>query len=268
MAMRGVPREPAADLLSALRRDLHTQNARRTPHHAGQITGGVVFQSGHNAEAIAQGRGNQAHARGGPYQGKRLQINFDRARGRTLADDQIQLEILHGRIEDFLHRNGHAMDFIHKEYVMSAEIGEDGRQIPAALQHRAGSADQVDAQFCGHDLRQSRLAQARIAVKQRMIQRLAALSGRAQVDAQIGAQLVLADEVIQTARAHAFVQIDGRVATALRTGRRKRHVVFEFRHQALPLASALSAALSVPVTSRSGSACNIFLTRGAHSSSA
>ena len=174
---------------------------------------------GQDAEAAAQGRRDQAHARGGPHQGEGLQVYLDRAGRRALSDDQVQLEVLHGRVQDFLHGDGHAVDLVHEEDVVAGQIGQDGGQVAAALQHRARGADQVDAQLGGHDLGQGRLAQAGVAVKERMVQRAAAFTGSAQIHAQIGTQLFLADEVIQAAGPHALFQRGGAQAGVFRTGR-------------------------------------------------
>lgn len=75
------------------------------------------------------------------------QIDFDGACGGPLPYHQIEFVILKCRIQDFLHGNGHPVDFVHKQDVVSGQIGQDGRQIAAPFQHRAGRADQVDPQF-------------------------------------------------------------------------------------------------------------------------
>lgn len=54
-----------------------------------------------------------------------------------LANDQVQLVILHGWIEDLLHGMVEPMDLIDKEHVPGLEAGEDGGQIPGALNYRA-----------------------------------------------------------------------------------------------------------------------------------
>ena len=216
----------AAYLLRTVRRDGDAEDVCRAQHHPGQFGRGVELQLRKDAEAPAQGRGDQAHARGGPHQGERLQVDLDRAGRRALPDDQIQLEVFHGRIQHFLHSDGHAVDLVHEEDVVTGQIGQDGGQIAAALQYRARGADQVDAQLGSHDLGQGRLAQTGIAVKERMIQRAAAFTGRAQVHAQIGAQFFLTDEIIQAARPHALFQRSGAQAGVFRTGRGYGRVLF------------------------------------------
>ena len=247
----------AANFRCAVSGDLHAQDARRALHHAGKVVRAVIFQPRHNAESVTQGRRDQAHARGRPHKGEGLKINLDRARRRPLPDDQIELEIFHGGIQHFFHGNGHAVDFVHKKDVVPVQIGEDGGKVAAALKHRPGGADKIDPQLGGHDLRQRGFAKPRIAVKKRVIQRLAALARSPQIHAQIGAQFILPDKVVKAVRAYAFVNACG----ALRNAR-----IRKIGHQTFPLARALRVARSAPVTSRSGSSCSSFLTKGAHSS--
>ena len=213
--MRGVP---AAYLFRTVRSDGDAEDVRRAQHHPGQFGGRVELQLRKDAEAPAQGRGDQAHTRGGPYQGERLQVDLDRAGRRALPDDQIQLEVFHGRIQHFLHSDGHAVDLVHEEDVVAGQVGQDGGQITAALQHRARGADQVDAQLGSHDLGQGRLAQTGVAVKERMVQRAAAFTGSAQIHAQIGTQFFLTDEIIQAAGPHALFQRGGAQTGVFRAG--------------------------------------------------
>ena len=110
------------------------------------------------------------------------------------------------------------MDLVHEEDVVAGQIGQDGGQITAALQHRARGADQVDAQLGSHDLSQGRLAQTGVAVKERMVQRAAAFTGSAQIHAQIGTQFFLTDEIIQAAGPHALFQRGGAQTGVFRAG--------------------------------------------------
>ena len=52
------------------------------------------------------------------------EVDLDRARRRAGADDEIELEILHRGIEDFLDRRIEAMDFVDEQHVARLEIGE------------------------------------------------------------------------------------------------------------------------------------------------
>ena len=80
---------------------------------------------------------------------------------------------------------------------MPGKVGQDGGEVPTPLQHGAGRTDQVDAEFGGHDLRQRRLAEARVAVKKDVIHRLSALAGGIEEHPEIRPQFLLPDEILQ-----------------------------------------------------------------------
>ena len=114
-----------------------------------------------------------------PIKREGRQVDAHRARRRPLADDEIELEILHRRIENLLDRRRQAMDLVDEQHVARLEIGEERRQIAGALDDRAGGRAEADAQLARDDLRQGRLAEARRPEQQHMIERLAARLRRA-----------------------------------------------------------------------------------------
>ena len=113
-------------------------------------------------------------ARGRADQGKGRQIDAHRARRRPFADDQVELEILHRRIENFLYGRIKAMDFVDEQHIVRLEIGQQRRQIARLGNDRAGCRAKTDAQLARDDLRQRRLAEARRPEQQNMVERFAA----------------------------------------------------------------------------------------------
>src|SRR3546814_20822786 len=65
----------------------------------------VVVEAGDQAEAVAQRAGDGASAGGGAHQREAGQVEADRASGRALAQPEVDLEVLHRRVE---HTNGKA----------------------------------------------------------------------------------------------------------------------------------------------------------------
>ena len=98
----------------------------------------VEVEADRNAESVAQRIGQQARARGRADQREFREIDLDRARRRPLADDEIELEILHRRIEDFLDRGIEPVNFVDEEDVALFEIGEERRKVAGLRDHRAG----------------------------------------------------------------------------------------------------------------------------------
>ncbi len=89
------------------------------------------------------------------------QVDAHAARRRPLADDQVELEILHRRIKDLLDRRLQAVDLVDEQHVARLQVGEDRGEVAGALDHRPGGGAEADAEFARDDLRQRGLAEAR-----------------------------------------------------------------------------------------------------------
>ncbi len=177
------------------------EHARAARDDLFQFFLGVEIQPHRNAETVAQRIGQQAGARGGADQREFRQFDLDRARRRSLADDEVELEILHRRIEHFLDRRAEAMDFVDEQHVALFEIGQQRREIAGLGDHGTGGGAKADAEFARDDLRQRGLAEARRADEQHVVERLVALARGLDEDRKVGARLLLADEFGQQLRA-------------------------------------------------------------------
>ena len=94
----------AGDFVGAVRRHADPEHTGAAGDDLFQLFLGVEVQPDRNAKTVAQRIGQKPRARGGAHQRELRQLDLDRARRRPLADDEIELEILHGRIKNFLHR--------------------------------------------------------------------------------------------------------------------------------------------------------------------
>ena len=133
-------------------------------------------------------------------QRERAEVDAHRARGGAFADDQVELEILHRRVQHLLDGGLQAVDLVDEQHVPGLQVGQDGREVAGALDHRPRRRPEPDAQLARHDLRQRGLAQARRAVQQHMVHRLAAALGRLDEGAEVFAAGLLADELGQRLR--------------------------------------------------------------------
>ena len=190
----------ARDLVGAVRRHADIEHARAAGHDLLEFLHGVEIQPHRNAEAVAQRIGQQAGARRRADQREFRQLDLDRARRRPLADDEVELEILHRGIEHFLDRRTEAMDFVDEQHVALFEIGQQCGEIAGLGDHRARGGAKADAELARHDLRQRGLAEAGRTDEQHVVQRLAALARRLDEDREILARLLLADELGQRLR--------------------------------------------------------------------
>src|SRR5262249_18462968 len=128
-------------------------------------------------------------------------LDLDGAGRRPLPDDEIELKIFHRWIKHLLHRGAQPMDLIDEEYVALFQIGEKRRKITGFCNNRPRGRTEPDAELARHDLRQRGLAEPGRTHKQNVIERLAAFFRGLDEDAEIGARLLLPDELRQTLRA-------------------------------------------------------------------
>ena len=123
---------------------------------------------------------------------------IDRAAG-PLPEHDVELEVLHRRVQHLFHRPGQAVDLVDEQHVAVLELGEDGRQVAGPLDRRARRGLQVGAELGGDDAGQGRLAQPRGAGEQQVVGGLAAPPRRLEHDPEVGLQLGLAHELGQAA---------------------------------------------------------------------
>src|SRR5262249_20650053 len=196
---RRAPRAPR-NFVGAIRCDADAQHARATIDDLLEFFLGIEIEPHRNSESIAQRIRQQPRAGGGADQRERGQVNLHRTRRGTLADDQVELEILHRRIEDLLYGRIEPVDLVDEQNIARLEIGEQRREIPRLCDHRTRGGAEVDAQLTRNDLRQRRLAETRWADKKHMVKRFLAGARRFDEHAQVRARLLLPDEFRQALR--------------------------------------------------------------------
>src|SRR2546426_12796233 len=115
----------------------------------------------HDPETIAQWRSEKPNTGGGAHQRESRQIDPDRAGGWTLSDDDVELEVLHRRIEDLLEVRREAVDLVDEHHVARLEVGQQSREIAGFLDERSRCRLERRALLAGDDVRQRRLAEPR-----------------------------------------------------------------------------------------------------------
>ena len=136
-----------------------------------------------------------------PDQRERRQRETDRRRCRALADDDVELEVLHRRVQDLFDDPRQPMDLVDEQHVAVAELGEDGRQVAGAFERRARGDVHVHAHLDGDDAGQAGLAEAGRPGQQQVVGGLAAHLGCLEHDGEVLFQLALTDELAQSSGA-------------------------------------------------------------------
>ena len=176
--MRGVPRDSAGDLPGAVAVDRRRRGCRAARSTiASQLVGVVVVEPGDEPEAVAQRAGDHAGAGGGADERERRHRQADARRRRALADDDVELEVLHRRVEDLLDGARQPVDLVDEQHVAVLELGEDRGQVAGPLERRARRDVQVDAHLGGDDAGQRGLAEPGRAGEQQVVDRLARVGG-------------------------------------------------------------------------------------------
>jgi len=110
-----------------------------------------------------------------PHQGKRWKIETIRSGPGSFPHDDIQSEILHGRIEDFFYRTIQSVNFVNKKHIMFFQISKEGCQISRTFNGRTAGNPEINPQFIGNDVCHSSFPQSRWSIKEHMVQRFLSL---------------------------------------------------------------------------------------------
>src|SRR5262249_34190606 len=133
---RGAARSPG-DLGGTIGTQVEPEDPRAAADNQLELRRFVEDQRHDDIKTLAQRSGDQPRPRRRTDQGERRDIDADRPRPRSFADDQVELEILHCGIKDFLDRRGQPMELVDKEHIARLEIGQERGKIAAALDDRA-----------------------------------------------------------------------------------------------------------------------------------
>ncbi len=112
-------------------------------------------------------------------------------------DDEIDLEVLHGWIQELLHDVRQPVDLVHEQDVAGLDAREDAHEIVAALERRPRARLEPAAHLVGEDDRQRRLAEPGWPVEEHVVQALVALPSSLDRDPEALDRLALADVLVQ-----------------------------------------------------------------------
>ena len=120
--MRGVPRDRRAISVAASASIATSRMRARAADDLLDVAVVVEVEPMDDAEARAQRRGQQAGARRRADQRELLQRHLHRPRARSLADDDVELVVLHRRIEDLFDGRRQAMNLVDEEHLVLLEV--------------------------------------------------------------------------------------------------------------------------------------------------
>ena len=85
-----------------------------------------------------------ASTRGGPDQGKAWQGEFDRPGTGSLANNNVQLKIFHGRVENFFDNVRQSVNLVDEKNIALLQVGEQRCQVTGAFHDRPRRTFEVD----------------------------------------------------------------------------------------------------------------------------
>jgi hypothetical protein len=127
------------------------------------------------------------------------------ARARTLANDEIDAEVFHGRIEDFLNGGLEAVDLVEKENFAKFKGSENGGEVAFALEKRASAGFDGHVEFVGEDLGEGSLAETGRTVEEDVVEGLFTIASGFESNGDVFLDALLADVFGESFRANAGV---------------------------------------------------------------
>ena len=196
----GYTRRPARAqgyLARPLLLDDHIQYVGGTMHDHEQLVHRVVVKAMREPEPVSQRRGDETRPRRGPDQREVRQFQADAAGAGSLTQDDVDLEILHRRVEDLLDGSVETVDLVDEQHVSELQVREDGGHVGLALKGRPGRGHDADTHLRRDDVGQRGLAQSRRPGEQDVVQRLPARERGLDEDLKLLSQHGLPDEGVQ-----------------------------------------------------------------------
>ncbi len=218
----------------------------------------VVLEPRDEPEAVSQRPGDEPGAGGGADEREPWEVEADRPGRRALAEDDVELEILHRRIEHLFDRACQPVDLVDEEHVAFVEVGQHRGEITGSLDGRARRDVEAHTELDGDDVGERGLAQARRTGEQQVVGSLAASPCGLEDDREMLLELGLADEVLQLPRPQTAVLDD--LLTGDRFGLQQlfAHASGSYRRTSASRCSAcLNSSATSPSSGTSASASRI-----------
>src|SRR6266446_4124441 len=137
----------------------------------------TVLVNVEESEGVAGNRSRDlAGASGRSDQREAAQIQTVRPGAGPLTDDDVELEVLHRGIEDFLDIGLEPMNLVDEKHIAEFEVCQNRSQITLHLDQRAGGRTESCPHFVGNNGSECRLTQPGRTVQKNVVERLTALA--------------------------------------------------------------------------------------------
>src|SRR5690606_15637134 len=203
------------DLVRAVLLDLDADDARRAEDDLLKELGGVVVVAEVDPEAGAERGREEALARRRADERERRQRDADGARARAGIDQDVDGVVLHRGVEVLLDDRAHPVDLVDEEDVAFVEVRQDAGDARGLVERGPARGLDGGAHLLGDDVGEGGLAEAGRAGEHDVVERLAALEGGGEEDAEVVLDLLLPDELVERLGAELLLEV---LLGALRLG--------------------------------------------------
>ena len=197
----------SCDLVSGAGVDLDAEDPRRAAHDRRELLPFVVPEPEGHPETVAERRREQTGAGRRPHEREGREIESQRSRPGALSDDDVEPEVLEGRVQDLLDGAVHPVDLVHEEDIARLEAREDRSHVPLTLEGRARDGADPDAELLADDRRERRLTEPRGPDEEDVVQGISAPLGCLERDVQLLLDPLLPDEVVESTRAERLLDL-------------------------------------------------------------
>ena len=177
--------------------DVDAQDVGGTEDDAGAFLRAVELEAVDRAKPVTEGGGEGAGTGGGTDDGE---VGEGEAIGASAglagADDDVEGEVFHGGVEDFLDGLAEAVDFVDEENFGGVEAAEGGGEVAGAFEGGAGGDAEASAHFVGDNVGEGGFAQARRTAEEDVIDGFVALPGGLDHESEGALDAFLTDEFI------------------------------------------------------------------------
>ena len=172
-AMRGVPRLRSARSRARPRDRARCRGCAPRGRGSLEVRRRVGGEALYEAEAAAEGAGEQALARGRADERERLDEDREHAGVGARVEGHLDAEVLHRRVEVLLDPDRDPVDLVDEEDVAALQAREEAEQILRLVEGRAARGVELAPELLGHDAGQAGLAEARRPAEEQVVGGLA-----------------------------------------------------------------------------------------------
>lgn len=172
-----------------------------------KILESIEIEKKRNEEKVEKGSGEKEKESSGGKKSKIGEVDIERKRGRKIEDDEIEMKIINGRIENLLKRGDKEMDLIDEKKVEILKIGKKRGEIEWIGDEREGCGEEIEEKLFRNDMRKSSIEEEGREEEKKMIKRIEKKIGGLNKKFKIGERRRLEKKIVKSMREKSIVLV-------------------------------------------------------------